>query len=199
LSLEVDPDSSSYLLQRGVDAQHTWLAVTASFLDATPRRREEDEEPAPQLSAAETRRLGRHVDSQRHTLLRQFPAEEDYGRWYFPLSEQCSISSAYSLEDLGAIFGHVLRGFELLFRGQDRPWTGWAQFWWQEAVRDALAAAESYDQFRSSFWREYIPVWSAPTCETASARLTAAITERRQRASNDDPVIELWTAAMRHL
>jgi hypothetical protein len=199
LALEGDPDGSSSLLQRSIDAQHTWLAVTANFLDATPRRREEDEVPAPQLTAAETRGLGRHVDSQRHTLLRQFPAEEDYGRWYFPFSEQCSISSAYSLEELGAIFGHSLRSFEVLFRDQDRLWTGAAQFWWTTAVSDALAAIESYEQFCSAFWREYLPVLSVPARETARAALTAAVTDRRQRAPSDDPVIELWTAAMRLL
>jgi hypothetical protein len=199
LSLQVDPGSSASLLKRSVEAQHTWLAVTASFLDATPRRRQAEEVLAPELTADETRRLGRHVDTQRHTLLRQFPPAEDYGRWYFPFSEQCSISSAYSLEELGAIFGHSLCGFELLFRGQDRLWARQAQFWWSTAVKDALVATESYDQFRSAFWREYLPAWSAPAHQTAQAQLKSAITDRRQRAPSNDPVIQLWTAAMQLL
>jgi hypothetical protein len=154
LAVESDPDASGSFLQRALQAQHAWLAVTANVVDATPRRRQEDEAITPTLSASELKHDQQRIDAVRHTLIRMLPAKKDFGRWHFP----CAQTGGRSISEIGRVFGRALRGFEPFFREQDLSWGRGAAIWWRKAVESALELLPS-EEFQLGFWEEYLPIW----------------------------------------
>jgi hypothetical protein len=154
LAIEIAPRVAESLLDRAGVAEHTWLAVTKSFLDATPRRREEDEEIAPDMTAQELREQRSPVTLRRHTVTRVSPGTKDYGLWSFPYSERVAASNKYTVQTLGQIYGEVLGIIERLIFVQSVECAVNAQFWWAEAVETAVALLKE-EEFPSVFWPCY--------------------------------------------
>ena len=200
LAVESDPDASGSFLERALRARHAWLAVTANVLDATPRRRQEDEAINPTLSASELKHDQQRIDAVRHTLIRMRPAKKDFGRWHFPFSENCAQTGGRSILEIGRVFGHALRGFELFFREQDLSWGRGAAIWWHEAVESALELL-SNEEFELGFWEEYFPVWAKNESSPAEIRqrISRSIETRVSQYGKKEPVSRLWTAALQRI
>ncbi|MFC6083003.1 hypothetical protein [Sphaerisporangium aureirubrum] len=75
-------DEAEQWLERSARSEHQWLAVTLSFLDATPGRSGDTAVTA----SSDWHHTG-PVTQHRHAVTRQFPARPDYGLWHFPEME----------------------------------------------------------------------------------------------------------------
>jgi hypothetical protein len=109
-------DQAEYWLQLAETAEHRWLAVTGSFLDATPTQRSDappQSDSLPHTQPAST--LG-DVTRTRHVVLGQHPARFDYGLWHFPLMLEESIPKSYSFPNTLTAQGLVHGGLERAVR-----------------------------------------------------------------------------------
>jgi hypothetical protein len=76
-------EAKAWLL-KAAERRHSWHTVTASFLDATPTRREDEDPQAAELPhAMPAERLGA-ISVSRHTVLGTHPPAQDLGLWDFP-------------------------------------------------------------------------------------------------------------------
>jgi hypothetical protein len=92
-------------------AGNAWLAVTASVLDATPTKRADGEPQSAELPHALPASVLSDVTMTRHTLIRQRPADRDYGFWHFPVMERREYPDGYSNVKTFAAHGLALGSF----------------------------------------------------------------------------------------
>ncbi|GAA1006137.1 hypothetical protein Aple_097280 [Acrocarpospora pleiomorpha] len=108
-------DEAQRLLELASSAQHCWLAVTASILDATPATRADVESQSAELPHATPATVRSDVCSVRHTVTRQRPAYKDYAFWHFPEMEQNAHPSGYTTQTVhearGLAVGYLSRYF----------------------------------------------------------------------------------------
>lgn len=102
-------------LLRAQALSHTWIALTASFLDATPTRRASGAIHGEDLpSARPGDLLRRSVTAIRHTVTELWPHTNDYGLWYFP--KMLSASYLHTHEAVlhlnGSVIGSVLAAID---------------------------------------------------------------------------------------
>ena len=144
-------------LERAMTAQHCWIAVTRSFLDATPTRRADgDAQSADLPHALPASQLG-SVTRSRHTVVGMFPASKDAGLWQFPRMGKAAIPPDYTeeklTEGLAVALGMVDRFQDgNLFQAGLRESThvNWHQV--QKRSREFLTNKEN----RERFWGHYI-------------------------------------------
>jgi hypothetical protein len=144
-------------LQRARIYKHCWIAVTRTYLDATPRRRAEGDTQAPELPHALGADQLRDVSRNRHTVTGMFPGFKDVGLWCFPRMAAASISQEYTAE-------RILLGMALGLGTIDRLTTERArsagiseptQVYWhtiQTKVRATLGESPRAPQF----WDAYV-------------------------------------------
>jgi hypothetical protein len=99
-------------LARAAERRHCWHALTASFLDATPTRREDKEPQAKELPhALPAERLG-PITRAKHTVTGVHPAAKDRGFWDFPRMAEAAIPCEYTVETVIKAHAYVLGRFE---------------------------------------------------------------------------------------
>lgn len=118
-------DTAIEFLEGAVEAHHCWLAVTTSFLDATPRTCAEFPLQEPGLPhAVPASELGM-VTTRRHVVVRTRPAVSDYGLWHFPRTEQHAHPSNYTNEGVWAAHGLALGVMDRTFLDEGEPARDW--------------------------------------------------------------------------
>ncbi|HKO59178.1 MAG TPA: CpXC domain-containing protein [Thermoanaerobaculia bacterium] len=97
-------------LRRAQALYHSWIAPTASFLDATPTRRSDGTHAESVASASDAALLQRPVTSIRHTVTALWPHTADYGLWYFPKMAAAAYvhTSESTLRVNGTLIGAIL-------------------------------------------------------------------------------------------
>jgi len=80
-------DEAMHWLKRALVAQHQWLAVTTSFMDATPGTNDEQDEGGSSFPGGAMAVNG-PVTGTRHAVTRIYPANRDFGLWCFPEMER---------------------------------------------------------------------------------------------------------------
>jgi hypothetical protein len=103
-------DEARKHLRRAQALYHSWIAPTASFLDATPTHRSDGTHAPNVPSADDAALLQRSVTSIRHTVTALWPHTADYGLWYFPKMASASYvhTSESNLRVNGAVLGAIL-------------------------------------------------------------------------------------------
>lgn len=106
LAITQDPGAMTILVADAIEARCRHISVTTSFLDATPPRRSDGAKHVrAEAKAADLIARGLEVDFMPHAVTQLRPAESDYGRWHFPLSELPDVEQLYQF---GAVYGHTL-------------------------------------------------------------------------------------------
>ncbi len=100
-------------LELAVLLEHRWLAVTRSFVDATPVRRADGMEQADHLPHAHVPDVLGSVTADRHVVILVRPATPDYGLWHFPQMGQQVVPREYTfkrgLAASGLVHGRLAR------------------------------------------------------------------------------------------
>ena len=150
-------DAKVWLLIAG-ERRHSWHAVTASFLDATPVRRAGEEPQAQHLPhAMAADRLG-SITAAKHTVMGISPATNDLDLWDFPEMAEAAIPAQYTEETVNRAHAFVLGTFDRhQFRELDpgklteATHVGWHRV--QEVSRQLLKRSESLS---ADYWNTYI-------------------------------------------
>ena len=94
-------------LELAVRLEHRWLAVTRTFIDRTPSRREDAAPQDRSLPHARPASALGDVTSNRHTVTGLLPPVNDLDLWDFPQMAEAAIPQVYS-------FKHALAGQSLV-------------------------------------------------------------------------------------
>lgn len=163
LSLELgDIEQADTWLSRAQSLKHKWVGVTASFMDATPRRRVDGETQDESLPHTLPASILGDVLSNRHTVTRVWPSENDYGLWYFPAMEQAAVPEEYTLGNILKVTGIVLGELERDF-GDNQSGIGMFDFnffvFFLKHACDLIHQLEydgESDEELEGFWGEYV-------------------------------------------
>jgi hypothetical protein len=151
-------DRASALLELTERQAHRWLAPTASFLDATPTRRAEDDaEPAGRPQPPATTPRGPVIGPTKHVVTRMRPASADSGVWHFPRMARAACPPDYTVASLlsALAFATASEARARESGVRDSSYTSIALHSATEDARGLLAAPEADP---GSFWLEYVLV-----------------------------------------
>jgi len=143
-------------LKRAVDLQHCWLAVTASFADATPIRREDgptQSETLPHTTPASV--LG-DVLTHRHTVSAVKPSTVDYGLWHFPQTSRVNVPETYTPQSILSAHGFVLGELEHAIPNAVCNCGDSSLLSYYSLVKYVVMLIEHFDSEAGSFWEEYL-------------------------------------------
>jgi hypothetical protein len=140
-------DQAQDFLARAERQRHRWLAVTASYFDATPTRRE-GEDHGPPVRRAEPASVlprGPVLGLMKHTVTFKQPALEDHGLWHFPRMASVSCPAEYTplriASAFALTFGAVARA-----EGEGMRFSAETSIYWDSALqngRELLAEPEA--------------------------------------------------------
>jgi hypothetical protein len=152
-----DKERALLVLGQANESSHSWHAVTASFMDFTPRRREDGDTQREGLPSASVFSGLGDITAQRHTVLGFFPAQKDVGLWDFPKKAEAGIPEQYTLENFVSTYAYSLGRIDHYMTEEFRDHAPLepTRVGWYHLLEDARSLVQQHPQHEAFFWTEF--------------------------------------------
>ena len=189
-------------LRKAVELRHSFLAVTASYLDATPTAREDGPTQSSSLPHAQRGDALGDVTANRHVVTLTFPRTRDLGKWCFEETEKFATPESHTLDRALMCYAIAIAEFERNITRDRLPVSPLHVLKFSATIQHALELLEYSDEDgRMAFFEVYVQTaWSIDSASPMQ-HLRAAVQQVSNTNDNlnvPSDLVQLWRRAVLH-